>query len=133
MHQPAVYVELVEDMSVVSLATGTARTYVIVPKKYYGLGMNLDEVVACLRVRNATANVGITTKAQWSFDAQVWEDYVASSVISQVTSDGDYRGKLDASDNLPPFIRLVIEVIATSGSAQVGADVTAWGYYKFRV
>jgi len=129
MRQPAVYVNFVEDMGIVCFSSGGVRTYYVTPKKYYGLGMNLDEVLVCLRIKNRSVTAGITVKNEYSFDGQNWTD--GTTVIAQQTAAGDSKGSLDAS-LLPPFVRFKVEVVDTGASSEQAADITMWGYYKYR-
>lgn len=79
MNQPAVYVNLVEDVVVSSTATGGVRTTVLTPKQYWGMGINLAEVTGGLRIRPGfDAGVGITLKWQWSLDGKTWKPASAS-------------------------------------------------------
>lgn len=58
--QPAVYINLCTDLFITSLATGGTQTYVLTPAKLFGLGLNLAEFVACMRIsdiQGATATV----------------------------------------------------------------------------
>lgn len=128
--QPAVYLNFCDDLFITSLGTGAAQKYVITPKKFIALGLNLAEFVAGLRISNLDTNGGITLKWQWSLDGVIWSD--GSTVMSEKTAKGDYRAVFSTNDELLPFVRLILEVRDTTAALQKTAQVSVWGYYKFR-
>ena len=129
--RPAVYVNFVEDHLVTSLAAGGTRTFVITPKKYWGMGFNLQDFLAGLQIKSASPNVGVTLKWQWSLDGRSWN--TGATVVTEKTGNGDYTGTHATESEQTPFVRLIAEVRATAGSTQETADVSVWGYYRFRV
>lgn len=132
---PAVYVNYVEDQLVTSLADGSTRTWVITPKKFWGLGFNLQDFLAGLQIRNASPNVGVTLRWQWSLDGRNWNTVTSGpGVIAEQTANGDYTGTHATPGEQTPYVRLTAEVRhATQGSTQETADISVWGYYRFRV
>jgi hypothetical protein len=131
--QPAVYINLCEDVLFSSNANGTAQTAVLTPKKYWGLGLNLAELVLGLRVKGLTSGGEVTVKWQWSLDGSIWMD--GSPVGAPRTTDGDSpNGVFNANAEMMPWSRLVLSVRDTAGTPvnQKTAQVSAWAYYKFR-
>lgn len=129
--QPAVYVNYCEDLTVESNAQGGVRVTVVVPKRMWGLGLNLGEFVAGLRIKSADANCGITLKWQWSLDGKTWK--TGATVITEKTANDDYTGLHTAIAEQMPFSRLILEVRDTTLTSQKTASVSVWGYYKYRV
>lgn len=132
MMQPALYLNLCEDMWVYSLGAGGIQRYVLTPKKYWGLGLNLAEVFAGLRIKSPDNNFGITIKWDYSLDGTVFKTSSTAIITEKSTAD-DYTGIFNTATELPPFGRIVAEVRATTGAAQVGAQVSLWQYLKYRV
>ena len=88
MNQPAVYVNLCEDLLVASTSTGGVRTIVLTPKQYWGMGLNLAEVTGGLRIRSGfDVGVGVTLKWQWSLDGKTWKAASATMITEQTTAD----------------------------------------------
>lgn len=129
--QSAVYLNFCDDLFVTSLGTGAVQKYLITPKKFFGLGLNLAEFVAGLRISDLSASGGVTLKWQWSLDGVIWSD--GSTVMSEKTAKGDYRAVFSTTDELLPFVRVILEIRDTTVTAQKTAQVSVWGYYKFRV
>jgi hypothetical protein len=127
----ALYLQFADTLSVVSLSSGSLRAYKITPRKYLGLGLNLDELVVCLRMENTSTNCGVTVKGEYSFDGQNWT-IISTAIISQQTADGDYVGTLTSSSDLLPFLRIFVEVDDTMSAGQESADISVWAYYKYR-
>jgi hypothetical protein len=130
--QPATYVNLCTDLSVTSLATGLTQTYSITPTNLYGLGLNLAEFVACLRISDITGT-GATVKLIWqySFDGSNWKD--GDDVITDKTTKGETVGAFSTNLQLTPFVRVALKIWQATPTVQVTALVSVWGYYKFRV
>lgn len=131
--QPAVYVNLCTDLYVNSLATGGTNTYVLTPTKYFGLGLNLAEFVACLRISDmAGTNAGVKLIWQYSFDGSSWKD--GDDVITTKTTKGESVGAFSTNLQLTPFVRVALQISQTvTPTTQTTAQVSVWGYYKFRV
>jgi hypothetical protein len=129
--QPAAYVNLCEDATFVSMATGGVQTHVISPKKQWGMGLNLAELVVGMKMSSG-AGCGVTIKFQWSLDGSKWMT-VGTALIPEKTADGDYVGLTASASELLPFVRVIAEVRNPSGADQKSVSLSVWAYYKFRV
>jgi hypothetical protein len=128
--QSAVYINLCEDVLFSSNANGTTQTTVLTPKKYWGLGLNLAELMLGLRIQNLTASGEVIVKWQWSLDGSTWMDG-ASTPVSRTTS-GDSTALFNTTSDFMPWSRLVLSLKDTTSSSQKTAQVSAWAYFKFR-
>jgi hypothetical protein len=130
---PVLYLILVEDLLVQSASNGAVQTYIITPKQYWGMGVNLAEFLAGLRIRtltDANAGAGVTVKWEYSLDGKTWK--TGSTVITEKTAVDDYTGIHNANSEQTPFVRLKIEVRDTAAAAQKAALISVFAYYKFR-
>ena len=128
--QPALYINLCEDVLFSSNANGTPQTAVLTPKKYWGLGLNLTEMVLGLRIRNLTpGGTGkVTIKWQWSLDGSTWLNSSMAAVVQ--TADGDTTHPFNTASQLMPWSRLILSVEDT-GTSQITAQISAWSYCKY--
>jgi len=128
--QPAVYLNFFEDVTACSNANGSVRTIVVTPKRVWGLGLNLSDFTAGLRIKQPDATFGITLKWQWSLDGKTW--ITGSTVISEKSAANDYAGSHNVVAEQLPFVRLIAEIRDTASAAQKTGQVSIWGYYRFR-
>ena len=128
--QSSVYINLCEDTLFSSNATGTTQTVVLTPKKYWGLGLNLEEMVLGLRIRNLTSGGKVSVKWQWSLDGSTW---INGTMSTAQTTDGDTTTVFNTTAELMPWSRLILSVEDVGTSAQKTAQVSAWSYCKYRV
>lgn len=128
-----VYLPLVSDMWVGSKANGAARTWMITPNNRWSLGLGLQSILACLRVTSPDANFQINVKWEYSVDGCNWKQRSNALIVNAATAD-DFTGSLlrsAAPTEFTPFVRLVVVVDASAGSAEVGALISVWGYYQY--
>lgn len=130
--QPAVYIQDLNDVFLQSLSGGGIQKYVLTQARFFGLGLNLAECSAVLRIKSPDSGFGITIKVEYSPDGQTWTAG-ASAVITEKTTAGDYVGVHSTAAEILPFYRLIAEVRDTGGSAQKQAQVKVWQYMKYRV
>lgn len=128
--QPAVYVNFVDDLTATSMAGGQVKTFIATPKKLWGLGLNLAEFTAGLRIKLPDNNCGVTIKWQWSLDGHTWT--TGATVITEKTAAGDYTGVHNTISEQMPFARLIVEVRDTGATSQKSAVLSVWGYYRYR-
>lgn len=129
-YQQDVYLLNCQDRTVESSDGGEARTYVITPKDYWGLGLGMRQFIVGLRINQPKSpQFRVTLKWQWSLDGQVW--VTGPTLLGNITAPGDHKGSLASQSDMLPFGRVVAEVDAASGTAQESALVTVWGLYKF--
>jgi hypothetical protein len=130
--QPALYLNILEGTYLYSLGAGGVQRYVLAPKKYWALGLNVQEVFGGLRIKSPDANFGLTLKWDYSLDGIGFKTS-STAIITEKSAADDYTGIFNAATELPPFGRIIAEVRATTGSTQVGAQVSVWQYMKYRV
>ena len=129
--QAAQYITNQEDLLIQSNADGSARDIVLTPKGSWGLGLNLESFLACLRVSDLDTNAGVKVIWQHSLDSFNCKDG-ASDIISEKTNKDDYTGEMSTATEMPPWVRLAISIRDTTTTNQVTAVISSWGYYKFR-
>lgn len=130
---PVSYVVLCEDLTVQSASNGTAQTYIITPKQYWGLGLNLSDFICGLRIKSSgdsNAGAGVTLTWQWSLDGKTWK--TGTTVISEKTTADDYTGSHAVTSEQTPFVRLLASVRDTGTTIQKSSLISVWGYYRFR-
>jgi len=130
---PAVYLVLCEDLTIQSSFNGNTQTHVVTPKAHWGMGFNLSDFIAGLRIKSSSdpnAGAGVTLTWQWSLDGKSWN--TGTTVISEKTSTGDYTGTHAVTAEQTPFVRLIVNVRDTAVTAQKSANITVWAYYRFR-
>lgn len=127
----ALWLVLVEDLVIQANTDGSTRQFIVTPEKYRALGLDLDELLACVRINDIDTNAGVTTKQQFSFDGQNWTD-ASSAVISEKTATGDYCGSNTTSTELMPYVRTAVVIRDTVGTDGLTARISVWAYYKYR-
>lgn len=129
----AVYVEIVSDLYVSSKANGGARTWMITPKERWSLGLGLQSILAILRVSSPDATVRISVKWEYSADGCTWKTR-STALVNQVSLADDYPGSLlrsAAPTEFMPYVRLIVVVDDSGGTAEMGAFISVWGYYQY--
>lgn len=128
-----IYLVLCEDLTLQSASDGHAQTHVITPKGNWGLGLNLGDFLAGLRIKSSSDNnagAGVTLLWQWSLDGKTWK--TGSTVIAEKTTVDDYTGSHAVTTEQTPFVRLIASVRDTAMTVQKSANISVWGYYRFR-
>jgi hypothetical protein len=128
----AVWVQLLEDITLTSNADGTLRYHVLTPPELQTMGLNLESFLGCMRISSIDQNCSVVLRYQYSFDGYAWLDATAPVIGSQTTA-GSTTGEHSDSTEITPFLRIRAAVVATSGSVQVTARMSVWGYFRYRV
>lgn len=124
-----VYVNLIDDIEVISRSNGEKREYIVTPKRQWALGLGLTRFMLGLKIKGLETNGGVKAIWQMSFDGVEWED--GATIITEQTSDTTAIGTQTAVGELTPYCRIKVEVRDTTTTAEIGATLTAWAYYVY--
>lgn len=125
-----VYINPLADVYLTSSATGTIRTYVATPKSAWGLGLGLKSLLVGIRIMNKTTNFQVAINLQYSFDGVNWNTGNVA-ILAATGTLGDSKALSTAVSEFFPFVRVTLDVSASTGAAQEGALVSLWTAYNY--
>jgi hypothetical protein len=118
-----------EDFDILSQPTGAVKRY-MTPKAYWGLSLNLLSINAALAVSNLSVNGGVSVWWETSWDGVNWFK-AGAAVISEKTTNGQYRGEYGVQSDFGPLGRLVVEIRQpVSPTAQQSATISLRAKYR---
>jgi len=118
-----------EDMDVLSMPDGTAKTYYS-SKAYWALSMNLRAVNAVMTVKNKSTNAGVAVWWEYSWDGNLWFKSSVAVILEQTTA-GSFRAEFANSSEIAPYGRLALQIRQpVSPTTTQYATVTLRALYK---